>query len=456
MNSKSKNIDMCSGPLFKNIFMFSLPLMMTSLLQLLYNAADVIVVGRYAGQQALAGVGTSGALLNLTLNLFLGLSGGVSVAMARAVGAKNDTDIHRVVHTAVTISLIAGSFMTAFGVIFVEKLLALIDVPADVMPQAVAYMRMLFCGMIPSMVYNFGSGLLRSKGDTKRPLYIISISGIINVVLNLFFVIQLGMKADGVGLATIISQFFSAAMILIILRRQPDSSKLSFRKLRIYKKQFMMILKIGIPAGLQGMVFSLSNVIVQSNVNSFGTAAIAGCAAAGNIEGFMFAALNTFHQASMTFVSQNIGAKKYERIGKVIKSCFLFALIIGVVISLIAIFAGKLLLKIYCPTDMEAVNIGYVRLTIVGATYMLCGFMDIMSGALRGMGASFSSMLTSVLGVCGIRIMWIFTVFKAVHSFETLFFSFPISWAGTFLLHSILYMFVKRKYNPRITINSTV
>ncbi len=444
MNEKTKNVDMLSGSLFKSIFLFSLPLMATGMLQLLYNAADVIVVGRYAGQEALAGVGTSAALISLITNLFIGLSGGVSVAMARAVGGKNDKSIHRIAHTAVTISLIAGAFLTIFGIIFAKNMLILMKVPKDVLPQAQIYTQIMFFGMIPSMIYNFGSGLLRSKGDTKRPLYIITVSGVINVVLNLLFVLKFSMQAEGVGLATIISQAFSSVMILIILRRQTDSSKLSFRKLRIYKKELSLILNIGIPAGVQGMVFAFSQVIIQSSVNSFGSAGIiAGSAAAGNIESFMYIALNTFFHASMTFTSQNIGAGQHERIGKVIKICFVYVVMTGIIIALIAIFFGERLLEIYCPSDIEAVAMGYRRLVIIGSTYMLCGFMEVMSGSLRAMGASFSSMLASVAGVCGIRIVWILTVFKIFHTFEILFVSYPLSWAGTFLIHILLYKIVK-------------
>jgi len=446
MNSKSRNIDMCSGNLFKNIFLFSMPLMLSSIMQLLYNAADVIVVGRYAGQDALAGVGTSGSLIGLTTNLFVGLSGGVSVAMGRAVGAKNDEKIHRVVHTAISISLIAGLFLTFFGTFCSREILLLMDVPENVLPQAQIYTQIMFFGMIPSMVYNFGSGLLRSMGDTKRPLYIITVSGIINVVLNLFFVLQFKMKADGVALATIISQAFSAIMILILLMRQSDSSKLIFKKLRIYKKQLVLILTIGIPAGVQGVVFSFSNVIVQSSVNSFGGVTIAGCAAAANIESFMYMILNTFFQASMTFISQNIGAEKYDRIEKIVRYCLLYVLLFGMAIAFIAVFLGKPLLKIYSPRDMEAVAYGYTRLLIVGTTYALCGFMDVMSGALRGMGESFLSMMASITGVCGIRIGWIFTVFRAFRSLEILFISYPVSWLGTFLFLYIMYKISFKKF----------
>lgn len=445
MNSKSRTIDMCSGPLFINILKFSIPFMLTGLLQLLYNAADVIVVGRYAGQEALAGVGTTSSLTHLILHLFLGLSGGVSVVLGRAIGAKKEKEISEITHTAMALSIIGGAFVSVFGVIFAEPLLNLIDVPANVMPQAKIYMQIMFSGKIFELIYNFGSAILRSKGDTKRPLYIVSISGIINVLLNLFFVIKLGMKADGVGLATIISQAFTAVMIIYFLRKETDHTKLSLRKLKIHKKQFKDIALIGIPSGIQGMIFSFSNVLIQSSVNSFGSAAIAGSAAAANIEGFMYTALNTFFQAAMAFISQNMGAKKYGRINKIVGICLLDVAFIWIIEALISIFAGEALVSIYAPGDFEAIKMGATRLLYVGCLYGLCGFMDVMAGVLRGMGNAFGSMLTSIAGICGIRIVWVLTVFKAVGTFESLFVSYPISWFVTFLFHSALFIFLKRR-----------
>lgn len=446
MNTKSKKIDMCSGSLFKNILLFSVPLMLSSMLQLLYNAADVIVVGRFAGEQALAGVGTSGSIMSLSLNFFVGISGGVTVAMGRAVGEKNNTKTHRVVHTAISLSLIAGLILTLFGAYFAKNLLGLMDVPEDVLPQAIIYTRIMFFGTVPSMVYNFGSGLLRALGDTKRPLYIVSVSGVINVVLNLIFVLCFKMQADGVALATIISQTFSAIMIVILLLRQNDSSRLIISKLRIYKEQLLLILRIGIPSGMQGIVFSLSNVIIQSSINSFGSATIAGSAAAANIGTFIYMALNTFSQSSMAFVSQNIGAKKYDRIDKIVRYCAAYVLIFGTATMLITIFFGKLLLKIYLPDNPEALKYGYVYMSIILTTYSLCGLMEVLTGALRGLGASFLSMIASIVGICGIRIGWIFTAFKAYHTLEMLYISYPISWLATTVFLYTVYKISLRKY----------
>ncbi len=451
MASNSKSADMCSGSLYKNIFVFSMPLMASGLLQLLYNAADVIVVGRYAGQESLAAVGTTGAIINLILNIFIGLSGGVSVAMARAVGAKNDHDIHDVVHTSILISFIAGAFLTVAGSLLAHPMLKLISVPDDIMPQAVAYMRMIFYGMIPSMLYNFGSAILRSKGDTKRPLYIVSVAGIINIILNLWFVIQFKMGAAGVGLATSVSQTVSAVLVLMLLMRETDSSRLILKKLKLNKKQLMFIVKIGIPAGMQGATFSLSNVVIQSGVNSFGSACMAASAASCNIEGFMFTALNTFSQASMTFISQNIGAEKYDRIGKTIRVCYVYAGILSVFVALLGYFGGAMLMKIYCPGEREAIIIGHERLKIIATTYFLCAFQDILCGSLRGMGASFSGMIISILGVCGTRLIWIYTVFRRFHSFNVLLISYPLSWIATGIMYIILYIIVKKKYTQRIT-----
>lgn len=444
--TKNRSIDMTEGTLWNKILIFSIPFMLTNILQLLYNAADVVVVGRYAGQTALAAVGTTGSLSGLLTNLFIGISGGVSVAMARSFGAKDDKAMHEVVHTAISVSLIAGIFLTVVGVIFAPFLLKLISVPDDILPQASSYMRMIFAGMIPSMLYNFGSGILRAKGDTKRPLIIISISGIINVILNLWFVISFKMGAAGVGLATTISQCFSAFFIIRILRHENDSSKLSLWKLKVYKKRLSFILKIGIPNGLQSCIFAFSNILFQSSVNSFGSATIAGCAAAGNIEGFMYTALNTFAQAAMTFVSQNIGARKHDRIDKTIKWCLTYVTIMGMIVTVVSVFLGKALLSIYAPDDFEVIKIGYTRLFIIGSSYLLCGIMDTFNGALRGMGASLSGLIVSIIGVCGIRIVWILVVFPFFRTLEMLFVCYPISWGFTALLFIFFYIHERKKF----------
>lgn len=442
---QNKNINMCEGPLFKNILKFSFPFMLTGLSQQLYNAADVIVVGRYAGQNALAGVGSTGSLITLILTLFLGLSAGVSVTAGRAMGAKDSNGISQIVHTAILISILSGVAISVFGFIFTRPLLNLIDVPAEVMPQAEIYMKIIFIGKTPTLIYNFGSAILRAKGDTKRPLYIVTISGIINVLLNLFFVIKLNMAAGGVALATTISQLFTAIAIIFILYRETDSTKLCLKKLKIHKKQLLSIIKIGLPSGFQSMVFSISNVLIQSSVNSFGPVAVAGNAASANIGSFYYVALNTFFHTSMAFVSQNMGAKKYDRIKKSVGCCLIAVCIVWAIESAITVLFGKHLISFYAPGNTEAIKMGLIRLSIVGCTYGLCGCMEVMNGALRGIGYSFTNMLLSILGVCGIRIVWIFTAFRAIGTFSSLFYSLPLSWIGTLLMNSLFFFYAINK-----------
>lgn len=453
MGTRAREIDMCSGPLFMKILRFSLPFMMTALFQHLYNAADVIIVGRYAGQEALAGVGTTSSITTLILNLFLGMSVGVSVVLGRAIGERNGKKVHDIVHTSILVSVLGGAIISFIGIFFAKPLLTLIDVPENVMPQAKIYMQIIFAGKIPALLFNFGSAILRSKGDTKRPFYIVSISGIINVVLNMFFVIKLGMKADGVALATIISQIFTAVAIVYLLCNEQDDSKLFFKKLKIHKACLIDIMKIGIPSGIQSMIFSLANVIIQTSVNGFGSAAIAGSAASNNIGNFLYSALNTFYQASVTFVSQNVGAKRYDRINRIIGCCLIDVTIVWIIEILITVFAGEFLISIYAPGDTEAIKMGVIRLSIVGCTYGLCGFMEVMSGVLRGLGHSVWSMVSSITGVCGIRILWVFTVFRALKTFESLFIAFPMSWIGTTAMHFTLYLFARRSLKKKMQIS---
>ena len=419
--------------------------MLTAIVQHLYNAADVIVVGRYAGEDALAGVGTTGSLTTLIINIFLGLSVGVNVVLGRALGAKDQNSAEKIVHTSMLISILGGALVSFIGIFFAEPLLKLIDVPDNVMPQAKIYMQIVFSGKIPALIYNFGAAILRSKGDTKRPLYIVTISGLINVSLNLFFVIGLKMKADGVALATVISQIFTAAAIIYILSTQTDCTRLNSKKLRIDKKQFVNIMKVGIPSGIQSSIFSIANIIIQSSVNSFGSAAIAGNAAAANLGSFYYVAVNTFSHASVTFVSQNIGAKKFDRLKKIILCCVVDVLLVWGIEALITVLFSKNLVAIYAPGNTEAIKYGIIRITITGCTYGICGLMDIMSGAIRGSGHSFTGMIISIIGVCGIRIVWIFTAFKAIGTFQSLFYSFPLSWLGTFIMHTIFFAYVLRK-----------
>lgn len=447
MKSKSKTVEMCSGSLFLNILKFTFPFMLANVLQRLYNAADVVIVGRYAGREALAGVGTTGSVTQIMIDLFVGLAIGTSAALGRALGAGDKEKSGKIIHTSMMISILGGLIISVLGVVFAGPLLTLIEVPSDVMQQAKIYMQIIFSGQVFSLIYNFGSAVLRAKGDTKRPLYIVTISGIINVLLNLMFVVQFKMKAEGVALATVISQIFTAIAIIYILRNETDGLNLKIKKLSVHKESFLDVVKIGVPSGVQSMIFSFANIIIQSSVNSFGPAAIAGSAAAANIGGFYYIVLNSLTHASLVFVSRNMGAKKYDRIKKSVVVCLIYACIIWAIEALITILAGKTLVGIYAPGDNEAIKMGTIRVMVVGLTYGLCGCMGVMSGALRGIGRSMVSMIISIAGVCGIRILWVLTVFKSMRTFESLFVSFPLSWLGTFLMEVVLFIYFFKKLN---------
>lgn len=442
--AKPKNVKMTSGPLFNNIWKFVIPLMLTSILQRLYHTADVIVVGRWGGEDALAGVGASGSLSTLVMDMLLGLSMGVSVVLGRAIGAKDDEKIKNIVHTSITLSLIGGGIISIIGIVFAEPLLRLTDLPDSIMPQAKIYMQIMFAGKLPSMLYVFGNAILRAKGNTKTPLKIITVTGIVNIGLNVVFVRFLGMKADGVALATVIAQILNAASIICILLRQDDATRICFKKLRIHRNIFLEAIKIGIPAGIQSSVFGLANVIIQTGINGFGDSAIAGCSAAGNLVGYYYCCLHTFNMAAVSFVSQNFGAKKFDRIKKTVRWCIVNVGIIWIIEYLVTIFLGEFLLNIYAPGNDAAIAVGLKRLNIVGNTYFLCGIMEIFSGSLRGLGYSTSSMALSIIGVCGIRIGWVMTAFKMIGTIESLFVAMPLSWIGTLVLQGALYLYVTR------------
>ncbi len=436
---------MCSGPLFMKIVMFSLPLMLSGLLQLLYNAADIIVVGRFAGPTALAAVGSTGSLTNLIVSVFMGLSVGSSVAVAQYYGAGDHHHVNEVVHTSIATSLVASVIVSVFGITMAEKLLTAMGTPPDVLGQATLYLRIYFAGMPASMLFNYGSSILRAVGDTKRPLYYLTISGIVNVILNLIFVIFFHMGVAGVALATIISQVLSAVLVVICLIQFNGSVKLDLRSIRFHKDKLLQLIRIGLPAGLQGSIFSLSNVLIQSSVNSFGSAVMAGNSAAQNIEGFIYVAMNTIYHTALTFTGQNVGAKEYKRVRRVFWICSMLVTGIGLVLGFASLAAGKFLLGIYAPGNTEVIGYGMVRMMLICGTYFLCGLMDTFVGMLRGMGASLTPMLVSVIGVCGFRITWIYTAFAQHRDQQTLYYSYPISWLATALIHMICYfIFIRR------------
>lgn len=441
---KSYEIDMCSGPILSKILVFSIPLMLSGILQLLFNAADVIVVGRYAGSQSLAAVGSTSSLINLLVNVFIGLSVGVNVLVAQYYGAKKEQDVNDTIHTAVTLSLVSGLFLVALGIVAAKPLLELMGTPEDVIGKSVIYMRIFFAGMPVTMLYNFGSAILRAVGDTKRPLYFLTIAGVINVILNLIFVIVLNMDVAGVALATVISQCISAGMILLCLIQSDGCLKLRLKKLKIHKHKLIKIVKVGLPAGMQGAVFSISNVLIQSSVNSFGSVAMAGNTASSNIEGFIYNAMNAVYQTNLSFTSQNYGGRKYSRINKILYTCIAVVSVVGLALGLAAFAGGPMLLGIY-SSDPEVMRFGMLRLTIFGTTYFLCGVMDTMVGSLRGIGSSVLPMIVSLTGACAFRVFWIFTIFQWSRSLTTLYLSYPVSWVITAVAHIICFMILRKK-----------
>ena len=443
---KSFEIDMVRGPVLKKMLMFSLPLMCSSILQLLFNAADIIVVGRFAGDNSLAAVGSNTSLITLMTNLFIGLSIGANVTVAKYYGAKRERELKDTVHTAMTLSIISGILLTILGLIGARQVLLWMKAPEEVMDLAATYLRVYFLGMTGMMVYNFGSAILRAVGDTRRPLYYLAFSGVINVVLNLFFVIVLKMDVAGVGMATAISQWVSAILIFRSLTKVDSGIRVVPRDLRIHKDKLAAIFQIGLPAGVQGVIFSLTNVLIQASVNSFGAIIVAGNSAAANLEGFIYFAMNAFYQATISFTSQNVGARRIKRIDKVITRGELCVVAVGLGLGLLTVTFGRTLLSIYSPSD-AVIDAGMERLKIIAMTYALCGAMDVMVGSLRGMGCSVTPMLVSLVGVCGIRIIWLATIFQIpkFHTMNMLFLTYPLTWILTLTAHVITFLIVRKR-----------
>ena len=444
MKAKSYEIDMCNGPLFPKILAFSIPLMLSGILQLLFNAADMVVVGRFAGSTALAAVGANAALINLLTNLFIGFSIGANVMVARYYGAGKERDMSETVHSAILLSLLCGGILLVVGILVAPQILIVMGTPADVLGQAVLYIRIYFAGIPALLLYNFGSSILRAVGDTKRPLYYLLAAGVINVFLNLIFVIGFRLGVAGVALATVISQCVSALLVLRCMMRMEGGCRVELSKLRINREKMLQIMRIGFPAGLQGTVFSLSNVLIQSSVNSFGSVAVAGNTAGQNIEGFIYMAMNTFHQTALSFSSQNYGAGNYKRIGKVFLECLGLVTFVGLSLGLSAYFFGSQLLGIY-SSDPQVIEVGLLRMSVICTMYCLCGIMDVCVGELRGIGCSVFPMAVSVLGVCAFRVFWIFTVFQQHRSLWTLYISYPVSWVLTAAVDMVCFVLVRRK-----------
>ena len=437
-------IDMTEGPLLPKILAFSGPLILTGILQLLYNAADVIVVGNYAGHEALAAVSSTGSLINLLVNVFMGLSVGASVAVARHYGARDIIAMRKAEHTAMTLALFMGVGVGIVGFLLARPLLQLMDSPPDVIDGAALYVRIYFLGMPANMLYNFGAATMRAVGDTRRPMVYLMISGLVNVLLNLLLVIVFHLDVAGVAIATVASQVVSMVLVLLCLFRTRGAIQLNLNECRIDRKSLRDIIRIGLPAGLQGSLFSISNVLIQSSVNSFGSLVVAGNGVACNIEGFVYTAMNAQHQADMTFASQNYGAGKPDRVKRTLWCCLGVVTAIGLSMGLLILLFGRPLLGLY-NQEPEVIAKGMIRMGIIMPTYFLCGLMDVMVGQLRGVGYSIMPMIVSLTGACLLRIVWILTVFAQNHDLTVLYMSYPVSWFVTFVIHFLCYMFVARK-----------
>lgn len=443
------NRDMCEGPMLGNIVFYTIPIILTGVLQLLFNAADLVVVGRFCGSVSVAAVGATTSITNLIVCLFMGLSVGAGVSAAHAIGARDYGNASLVVHTAIPTAAVGGATLTVIGILLSEILLKAMDTPANTLPLATVYMRIYFCGMIFNMIYNFGASILRAAGDTKRPLLYLTIAGVVNVVLNIVFVTVFHMNVAGVALATAISQAVSAILVLNALMHRHDAISFSLSLMKIDGPTLKKMLVVGIPSGLQSSLFGISNVLIQSSINSFGDVFVAGSAAASNIEGFVYIIMNSFYHTSLNFSGQNYGAKKLDRVKKTLLICALGAAISGACAGGLSVIFGKPLLSIYITDSPEAITYGMIRIGIIGATYFTCGIMETTTGAIRGMGSSFTTMVISVIGVCAMRIVWIYTVFAAIPTPQCLFLSYPVTWIITTIAELVAFSIIYKRKKHR-------
>lgn len=445
---KKSQSTMLNGSLFSGIISYTIPIILTGLLQLLFNAADLVVVGRFCGSVSIAAVSATGTITNLIVNMFMGLSVGAGVGVAHGLGGSRSEEVHKTVHTALPTAFVGGVILTVIGIVFAKDFLVLMKTPESVLPLSTTYMQIYFGGIIFSMIYNFSASILRAAGDTKSPLLFLTIAGVINVILNLVFVTVFHMNVAGVALATTISQAVASFLVVIALTKRTDACKLYLGKLRFYKAPLLKMIRIGLPAGIQGSLFSISNVIIQSSINSFGSEAlISGTGAASNLEGFVYVTMNSFCQTSLNYTGQNAGAHQYERVKKAFGINLMYVASIGIFLSAIIYTFGRQLLSIYIVDSQEAISYGIIRFNYVCLPYFLCGLMEVSTGALRGLGASFIPMCISVLGICGIRIGWIYTVFQLpqYHTPNCLYLSYPITWIVTFLAQTVALFFIYRK-----------
>ena len=442
---KSRSMDLTEGPVVSGIIRYTIPIVLSSTLQLLFNAADLMVVGQFCGSISVGAISSTGAITNLIINLFVGLSVGAGVCVAHAMGSHREQALHETIHTAIPLSIVCGLILTAAGMVLTKPMLRMMDAPADVFPLSATYMMIYFGGVTFTLLYNFGSAILRAAGDTRSSLIYLSIAGILNVILNLIFVILFHMNVAGVGLATVISQAVSALLVLRELMRRQDACRYIPRKSHIYAQPLRKMVTIGLPAGVQGCLFSISNVVIQSSVNSFGSVMVAGCGAASNIEGFIWTAMNGVSQSAVNYIGQNLGARKFDRIHKVFHSCLLLVSILGLVLGVSAYVFTPQLLSIYITDSPAAIAAGQNRMFFISLPYFICGIMDTLTGCLRGLGKSLLPMLVSVLGVCVLRIVWVTTIFQVYHTPSCLFASYVVSWVLTEIVQFVLFKTSLRK-----------
>ena len=448
MKKNKYEIDMCNGSIMDKLISFSLPLMLSGILQLMFNAVDIVVVGRFSGSQALAAVGSTTALINIFTNLFIGISLGANVLAARFYASGKEKEMSETVHTAITLALISGIIMAGVGLLLAKWALWLMGTPSDVIELSTLYMRIYFCGMPFFMLYNYGAAILRAVGDTKRPLVFLIISGVANAGLNMILVIIFHMGVAGVGIGTVISQLISCVLVLRCLYKSEGCYQLRFSKLRIQKVYLRQIFQVGIPAGIQSTVINFSNALLQSSVNSFGSTAMAGYTAANNILGFLYASVNAVTQACMSFTSQNYGVGKYKRMDRVLINCLILSVVISGVLGCGSYAFGTEILKVYTE-DPKVIQCGLEILSMTTVTYFLCGIMDLFPGALRGMGRSGVPMILSIIGTVGTRIVWIFMLFPQHRSLKFLFISYPASWLFTIVMQVICFFFVRKQVHAK-------
>ena len=445
---KKHSATMLQGPVLWGVITYTIPVILTGILQLLFNAADLVIVGRFCGSISVAAVGATGSITNLIVNLFIGLSVGAGVTVAHALGSREEEAVHRAVHTALPVALVSGVILTGVGVAFSGTFLHLMGTPDTVLPLSKVYMQIYFGGITFNMVYNFCASILRAAGDTKSPLIYLTIAGVVNVALNVIFVTVFHMNVAGVALATTISQGISAILVVIALMRRTDACRLYLGKMRFYRRELSKMVRIGLPAGIQGSLFSISNVLIQSSINSFGDVFMSGNAAASNIEGFVYVSMNAFHQTAVNFIGQNVGAQQFDRVKKTLGCCLGCVTVVGLAMGVLGYTFGPQLLSIYITDSAEAISYGMLRLSFVCLPYFLCGLMDVSTGALRGMGASLEPMIISILGVCAFRVGWIATIFRipAFHTPQCLYLSYAISWILTFAAQFMVFRRVYRRH----------